>query len=66
MPEEKFEMKDEYDFTGAEQGKFYRPMKTLKIPFYLEPEVQKGLIEKARKDNTDAAQLINAIVKEAI
>ena len=25
-------MKDEYDFTGAEQGKFYRPIEELDIP----------------------------------
>ncbi len=26
------EMKDEYDFTDAEQGKFYRPLEELDIP----------------------------------
>lgn len=34
-------MKDEYDFTHAEQGKFYRPIEELDIPIYLEPEVKK-------------------------
>jgi len=31
-------MKDEYDFTGAEQGKFYRPIEELDIPIYLDQE----------------------------
>ncbi len=26
--------KNEYDFTDAEQGKFYRPMEELEIPIY--------------------------------
>jgi len=29
-------MKDDYDFTNAEQGKFYRPIKELDIPIYLD------------------------------
>ena len=27
-------MKDEYDFTNTEQGKFYRPIEELDIPMY--------------------------------
>ncbi|WP_133512337.1 hypothetical protein [Candidatus Thiosymbion oneisti] len=33
-------MKDEYDFTDAEQGKFYRPLEELDIPIYLDKEVK--------------------------
>nr|VFJ55417.1 MAG: hypothetical protein BECKFW1821B_GA0114236_10232 [Candidatus Kentron sp. FW] len=29
-------MKDEYDFSGAEQGRFYRPVEELDIPIYLD------------------------------
>lgn len=32
-------MKDEYDFSNAEQGKFYRPIEALDIPIYLDKEV---------------------------
>jgi hypothetical protein len=28
-------MRDEYDFSNAEQGKFYRPIKDLEIQVYL-------------------------------
>ena len=31
-------MKAEYDFTNAEQGKFYRPIEQLDIPVYLDEE----------------------------
>jgi hypothetical protein len=33
-------MKDEYDFSDAEQGKFYRPIEELDIPIYLDDEVK--------------------------
>ncbi|WP_446012137.1 hypothetical protein [Candidatus Electrothrix sp.] len=33
-------MKDEYDFTNAEQGKFYRPIEELDIPVYLDKEIR--------------------------
>jgi len=33
-------MKEEYDFSTAVQGKFYRPMEDLEIPVYLEKSVR--------------------------
>jgi hypothetical protein len=39
-------MKDEYDFSGAEQGKFYRPIEELDIPIYLDKEVKEFFIER--------------------
>lgn len=32
MDEKVSEMKDEYDFSEAEQGRFYRPIEELDIP----------------------------------
>ena len=32
-------MKDKYNFSNAEKGKFYRPKEELKIPIYLEEDV---------------------------
>nr|VFJ72927.1 MAG: hypothetical protein BECKFW1821C_GA0114237_104026 [Candidatus Kentron sp. FW] len=32
-------MKDEYDCSEAEQGRFYRPIEELDIPIYLDQEV---------------------------
>jgi len=29
-------MKDEYDFTDAEQGKFYVPIEDIEMPIYLD------------------------------
>ncbi len=36
--DEQFEMKDHYDFRGAERGKFYRPLEQLKVPVDLDTE----------------------------
>jgi len=42
-------MKKEYDFTDAEQGKFYRPIEELDIPIYLEKDVQAFLMKYVGK-----------------
>ena len=42
-------MKDEYNFTEAEQGKFYRPIEELDIPIYLDKEVKNFFVQKMRK-----------------
>lgn len=39
-------MKDEYDFTDAGQGKFYRPLEELDIPIYLDKEVKEFFLKK--------------------
>ncbi len=51
-------MKDEYDFTDAEQGKFYRPIEELDIPIYLEPEVKKFLLEKFKEKRPDFSRIL--------
>lgn len=34
-------MKQEYDFSKGERGKFFRPNIQLNLPVYLEPDVRK-------------------------
>ena len=36
-------MKEEYDFSKAEQGKFYRPIDELEIPVYLDKDVNERM-----------------------
>lgn len=59
-------MKDHYDFTKAEQGKFYRPLEELKAPVYLDPEVQKDLLELMGPDQTDFQAYVNTLLKKDI
>ena len=40
-------MKKEYDFSKAEQGKFYRPIEELEIPIYLDKEIKTFFSKKA-------------------
>lgn len=56
-------MKNEYDFTKGERGKFYTPDANFKIPVYLDDEVQSFYSEIARKKNIDLQILINNTVK---
>ena len=61
-------MKDEYDFSGAEQGKFYRPIEELDIPIYLDKEVKAFFIEKIKTKGQKFSlnQVINALLKKDI
>ena len=61
-------MKDEYDFTGAEQGKFYRPIEELDIPIYLDKEVKNFFIQKMRKGRQafSLSEIVNSLLKKDI
>ena len=61
-------MKDEYDFTGAEQGKFYRPIEELDIPIYLDKEVKKFFVQKMRKERQafSLSEIVNSLLKKDI
>lgn len=61
-------MKDEYDFTDAEQGKFYRPIEDLEIPIYLDKEIKKYFLEKIRSRSTPVSlsEVVNALIKKDI
>ena len=61
-------MKDEYDFTNAEQGKFYRPLEELDIPIYLDREVKDFFIKKIRDKGQKFSlnETINSLLKKDI
>jgi len=61
-------MKKEYDFTDAEQGKFYRPIEELEIPIYLDKEVKNYLMKYVGKDkdSSSLSELVNTLVKKDI
>lgn len=59
-------MKPEYDFKNAERGKFFRPGAVLRLPIYLEPEVQDYLTAKAQAKNIDLEDLVNDLLKQEI
>ncbi len=61
-------MKDEYDFSGTEQGKYYRPIEELDIPIYLDKEIKEFFIErlKARGQEFSLNQVINSLLRKDI
>jgi hypothetical protein len=61
-------MKKEYDFTKAEQGKFYRPIEKLDIPIYLDREILEYFLKsrKIKDKNFSISEIINALLKKDI
>ena len=61
-------MKKEYDFTNAEQGKFYKPMEELDIPIYLDEEVKSFFMKNIKEKASDFSlnKTINSLIKKDI
>ena len=61
-------MKDEYDFTNAEQGKFYRPIEELDIPIYLDDEVKNFFFKNLKEKVSDFSlnNIVNSLIKQDI
>ena len=61
-------MKKEYDFTNAEQGKFYRPVEELDIPIYLDDDVKKFFLKNMKEKASDFSlnNIINSLIKQDI
>jgi hypothetical protein len=61
-------MKDEYEFTGADQDKFYRPLEELDIPIYVDKDNKDYFISKLRARNMPLTlnEVVNALVRKDI
>jgi predicted HicB family RNase H-like nuclease len=59
-------MKDEYDFSKAERGKFYRAGAKLQLPVYLDDEVRTYLQERAKSKGIEVNRLVNDMLKREI
>ena len=59
-------MKEEYDFSGAVRGKFFRPGAQLVPPVHLEPEVLDYLAARAKARGTSLSTLVNELLKKDI
>jgi hypothetical protein len=59
-------MKDEYDFSTAERGRFYRPNAVLIPPVHLDPEVLAFLSARADARGVSLSDLVNALLKKDI
>ena len=59
-------MKDEYDFSAAERGKFFREGARLVPPVHLEPEVLDYLSERASERGISLSALVNTLLRKDI
>ena len=57
-------MKKEYDFSKAEQGKFYRPIEDIELPVYLDKRIKNFFVKKALEKNVELDKVINAILRK--
>jgi len=57
-------MKEEYDFSNAERGKFYRPDTQLNIPVYLDKDIENWFTEKAKAKGVDLQSLVNELLRK--
>jgi predicted HicB family RNase H-like nuclease len=59
-------MKDEYDFSQAERGRFYRKDAALVPPVHLDPEVLTFLTARAQARGIPLNDLVNELLKKDI
>jgi hypothetical protein len=59
-------MREEYDFSKAERGKFYRPDAELNIPVYLDEDVASFLRNLAAQKGTDVESIVNEWLRQSI
>ena len=59
-------MKKEYDFSKGVRGKFYRKKAVLKLPIYLDKDVQAFVQGIAESKQSDVATVVNEILKSDI
>ena len=55
-------MKEEYDFSNGERGKFYHENATFNLPIYLEPEVENFVAKLAKEQKKNISEIVNALL----
>ncbi len=56
-------MKDQYDFSKGERGRFYRPDAVFRLPVYLDEAVETYLAKKAEA-GIELSDLVNELLKK--
>ena len=59
-------MREKYDFSKGERGKFYNPNTTMNLPVYLEAEVLDYFAAKAKSKGVELNQMVNELLKKDI
>lgn len=59
-------MKPHYDFSEAERGKFYRKGARLRLPIYLDGQLQKRLERVAQKKGRDLGDVVSDLLTKNV
>jgi len=59
-------MKEEYDFSNAEQAKFYVPVEDIAFPIYLDKDTVQYLNEKCLSKQESLQALVNDLLRKDI
>jgi len=59
-------MRDEYDFSKGERGKFFKPDAQLNLPIYLDEEVRTYLQRQATAKGKELNEIVNEMLKKDI
>ena len=59
-------MKEEYDFSNAEQGKFYVPLAELQVPIYLDKDITEYFAVQRRIKPESLSVLVNDLLRKDI
>lgn len=59
-------MKEEYDFSNAEQGKFYIPIEEIELPIYLDKDILEFLSQKCQLTQINLQTLVNDLIRKDI
>lgn len=59
-------MKPEYDFAKGERGTFFRADAELRLPVYLDADVQGYLAERAAEKGIPLGEMVSQILKREI
>ncbi len=59
-------MKREYDFSRGVRGKFFRKDAEIRLPIYLNADVQAYLAERAAQKGMPLGEMVNTLLKQEI
>jgi len=59
-------MREEYDFSNAERGKFYTSDAKMNVPVYLDAEVLDYFTAKAKAKGVELNQMVNELLKRIL
>jgi hypothetical protein len=56
-------MREEYDFSKGERGRFYQQDAKMNLPIYLEEEVMVFIEKNAQKKGSDMSSVVNKLLR---